>query len=392
MKSTRTIPGIITLLSLAFALCIPSNAQTFRILHQFRTGVGGINPEAGLVLDAKGNLYATTFNDGASDVGTVFEISPTGREKVLYSFTGINGDGAFPLYGTLVRDSSGNLYGTTQSGGLYDSTCLFGCGTVFKVDPFGEETILYRFTNTNGDGYQPWFGLVRDSTGNLYGGLPFSGPFAYGQIYKISDEGVETILYNFQGSTDGGMPEGSLVLDGKGNLYGTTSSGGTSFAGTIFQVTASGVEKVIYNFTGQADGGNPATGLLRDSSGNLYGTTENGGSSGVGTIFKVTPAGRETTLHNFAGSPSDGADPYSAGLVRDTSGNFYGVTQVGGPSDFGVVFKLDPAGDETILHSFSGSDGKTPYGTLALDSAGNLYGTTYEGGPYGGGVIFKITP
>jgi uncharacterized repeat protein (TIGR03803 family) len=286
------------------------------------------------------------------------------------------------------------LYGTTSLGGILDQSCLFGCGTVFKVDPSGEETILYSFTDTNGNGnaYDPWFGLVRDLAGNLYGTTLFGGSFGAGTVYKVAPGGIEIVLYTFQDSSDGGIPEGGLVLDAKGNLYGTTAFGGSSSAGTVYELVPNGDEKVIYRFTGQADGGGPAGGLVRDSAGNLYGTTQYGGNSGVGAIFKVTPEGQETTLYSFAGGPSDGVSPFAASLVRDSAGNLYGVTQTGGPSDFGVVFKLDPSGNETILHSFSGSDGKIPYGTLALDSSGNLYGTTYEGGAYGGGVIFKITP
>jgi uncharacterized repeat protein (TIGR03803 family) len=379
--------------TLVLALSVTATAQTFTLLRQFRSGAGGINPEAGLILDAKGNLYGTTYNDGSSAVGTVFEISPTGRERVLHSFTGVTGDGAFPLYGALVRDSSGILYGTTSSGGIYDQSCLFGCGTVFKVDPFGEETILYSFTNANGGSSQPWFGLVRDSAGNLYGTTLFGGTLGSGTVYKIGPAGDEIVLYNFQNSSsDGGIPEGNLILDAKGNLYGTTESGGASFNGTVFEVAPNGTETVLYNFTGQADGGGPAAGLVRDSAGNFYGTAQYGGASGVGTIFKITLQGKETTLHSFTGGAADGADPFGGSLVRDSSGNLYGVTQSGGPSDFGVVFKLDPSGTETILHSFSGPDGKLPYGTLALDRSGNLYGTTYQGGAYGGGGVFKITP
>lgn len=375
-----------------FALSAASRAQTFKILHQFKSGQSGINPEAGLVLDTQGNLYGTTYNDGAYASGTVFEISAAGKEKVLHSFTGTRSDGAAPMYGSLAIDSSGILYGTTSGGGLFSQSCLFGCGTVFKVDPFGKETVLYSFTNANGDSYLPWFGVVRDSAGNLYGSTLFGGIFGAGIVYKIGPAGGETILYSFQNSPDGSIPQGTLVLDPKDNLYGTTSSGGSSFAGTVFEVSPAGKENVVYNFTGQADGGGPSDGLVRDSSGNLYGTTQYGGSLGVGTIFKVTPQGQETTLYSFAGGGSDGASPSGASLVRDSAGNLYGVTQSGGASDFGVVFKLDSGGNETILHSFSGTDGKISYGTLALDSSGNLYGTTYEGGAYGGGVVFKITP
>jgi uncharacterized repeat protein (TIGR03803 family) len=382
----------VPLLTLFFLLSPAAPAQTFTLLHQFRSGPDGINPEAGVVLDAKGNLYGTTLNDGAFASGTVFKVSPAGNERVLYSFTGINGDGAFPFFGSLVRDSTGNLYGTTESGGIFDQSCPFGCGIVFKVDASGNETVLYRFTGTSEDGTQPWFGLVRNSTGTLYGSIPFGGTFGGGSIFKITPAGNEAVLYDFEGSNDGGFPEGSLLLDAKGDVYGTTSSGGSSFEeGTVFKVAANGKETVLYSFTGGTDGGDPGAGLIRDPAGNLYGTTQVGGTAGFGTVFKLNLHGQETVVYSFTGG-ADGAAPFGGSLVRDSAGNLYGVTSAGGDSGFGVVFEIDTTGTETVLHSFSGTDGKIPYGTLALDKSGNLYGTTYEGGAYGGGVVFKIAP
>jgi uncharacterized repeat protein (TIGR03803 family) len=383
------VSALAALLTVIVVFSPAASAQTFSLLHQFRSGPGGLNPEAGVILDAKGNLYGTTLNDGAFASGTVFVISPTGRERVLHSFTGANGDGAFPFYGSLVRDSLGNVYGTTEGGGIYSQSCLFGCGIVFRLDPLGNETILYSFTG-NPDDATPFFGVVRDSTGNLYGTTQFGGLNGAGTIFKIDPTGKETILYNF--ATGGAyFPEGSLLLDGKGNLYGTTSFGGNNFAGEVFKVTPSGAETTLYSFTGGADGGDPQAGLIKDSAGNLYGTTTSGGTSGLGTVFKLAPNGQETVLYSFAGG-SDGANPADASLVRDSAGNLYATTPSGGDSNFGVVFKVDPSGMETVLHSFSGTDGKIPYGTLALDRSGNLYGTTYEGGANGGGVVFKIAP
>jgi uncharacterized repeat protein (TIGR03803 family) len=249
---------------------------------------------------------------------------------------------------------------------------------------------VYSFTGTAGDGYQPWAGVVRDSAGNLYGTTPYGGD-GLGIVFKVDPAGKETVLYGFTGQADGDLPFGGLFLDGKGNVYGTTESSGSSFYGTVFEVTPAGQETTLYSFTGGTDGGNPDAGLIRDSAGNLYGTTPRGGASGFGTVFKVTPLGEETVLYSFTGG-SDGSSPSYSSLVRDSVGNLYGTTPTGGTSDFGVVFKLDTTGTETVLHNFSGTDGKIPYGTLAFDKSGNLYGTTYEGGAYGGGVIFKITP
>jgi uncharacterized repeat protein (TIGR03803 family) len=391
---SRPIAVLATLAALLTLLCISvpaAPAQTFKVLHQFKSGFGGINPEAGVVLDATGNLYGTTLNDGALASGTVFKLSAGGKEKVLYSFAGIGGDGAFPYYGSLVRDSSGNLYGTTDQGGTYDQVCLFGCGTVFKIDASGKETVQYRFTGANGDGYGPFQGLVRDSSGNLYGTTLFGGAGGSGTVFEVDPTGKETVVYSFTGSADGGLPGSGLIRDAKGNLYGTTSSGGSSFAGTVFTVDPSGHETVLYSFLDSTDGGVPEAGLIRDSAGNLYGTTLLGGTASQGTVFKLDPSGTETVLYSFTGG-ADGGSPSEGSLLRDSAGNLYGTTPQGGASDFGVVFKLAPTGKFTVLHSFSGRDGKIPYGTLVRDKAGNLYGTTYEGGAFGGGVVFKIAP
>lgn len=383
--SIKTGTAMAAMLTLVLAVAPATQAQTFTVLHQFKSGPGGINPAAGVVFDPKGNLYGTTLYDGASTVGTVFQMSPAGKEKVLYSFAGIGGDGAFPEYGTLARDSSGNLYGTTGGGGIYDQFCPFSCGTVFKVDASGKETVLYSFTGTGGDGSVPWGGLVRDRAGNLYGTTINGGINNWGTVFRVDTTGNETVLYSFTGGTDGGYPYAGLIRDAKGNLYGTT------FFNTVFKVDGTGTLTVLYTFTGPPDGSFPFAGLVRDAKGNLYGTTYRGGSSNSGTVFKVDTAGNETVLYSFTGG-ADGGSPRHSSLVRDSAGNLYGTTGEGGPSDFGVVFKLDTAGNETVLHSFSGNDGKIPYGTLVRDKAGNLYGTTYEGGAYGGGVVFKIAP
>jgi uncharacterized repeat protein (TIGR03803 family) len=384
IRAGLSLAGWLTL-GCVFAPVAP--AQTFTLLYQFRSGAGGINPYAGVVRDAKGNFYGTTYNDGAFASGAVFRINPAGKEKVLHSFSQTDGDGAFPWYGTLVRDSSGDLYGTTYVGGIKGQFC---CGTIFKVTAAGTETVLYRFTGDNGDGF-PQAGVVRDSSGNLYGTTQNGGPSNAGTVFKVDPTGKKTVLYSFTGSTDGGYPMAGVVLDANGDLYGTTYEGGSAFAGTVFKVDPTGKETVLYGFTGSTDGGSPQAGVIRDSHGNLYGTTYYGGNQGAGTVFKVNKVGQETVLHNFT-SGKDGGLPLGGSLVRDSAGNLYGTTPQGGSNDFGVVFKIDTKGNQTVLHTFSGSDGKIPYGTLLLDKAGNLYGTTYEGGAYGGGVVFKVAP
>ena len=224
--SSRGVASALAFLGLfafLFAFAPAAPAQIFTLLYQFRSGPGGINPYAGVVMDAKSDLYGTTYNDGAFASGTVFRITPAGKERVLHSFSQTDGDGAFPWYGTLARDPSGNLYGTTVWGGIKGELC---CGTVFKVTASGEETLLYRFSGSNGDGF-PQFGVVRDSSGNLYGTTQNGGPNNAGTVFKIDPSGKKTVLYSFTGSADGATPMAGAVLDAKGNLYGTTSGGGS---------------------------------------------------------------------------------------------------------------------------------------------------------------------
>jgi uncharacterized repeat protein (TIGR03803 family) len=374
---------------------IPSaQAQSYKILFQFRAGVDGASPFGGLVSDPNGNLYGTTNIDGAFDSGVVFKLSPTGRETVLHSFSGSGGDGAYPLTG-LVRDASGNLYGTTAQGGVYGGACGgAGCGTVFKVDSAGTETVLHGFTGIP-DGSTPYAGLVRDAAGTLYGTTLQGGANEAGAVFKVDASGKETVLlsFDFGKIQNGYAPYGGLALDPAGNLYGTTEGGGTFGAGIVFKLDTTGTETVLYNFGSQStDGLTPTGNLIRDTANNLYGMTENGGMFGFGTVFKVDKNGNETLLHSFAGGKADGQAPFISGLLRDAKGNLYGATSEGGPFDFGIVFKLDSTGKETVLHSFTGKGGKIPYGSLIRDKAGNLYGTTSGGGTYGGGLVFKLTP
>jgi uncharacterized repeat protein (TIGR03803 family) len=370
-----------------------AQAQVFTDLHCFGVYYDGEAPYAGVTIDpATGNIYGTTYYSGAG--GTVFEISSVcsplhcRQETVLRHFNGWNGSNpAAPL----VEDAAGNLYGTTVYGGTGNGG---GNGVVFKV---GEGNALYMFKGAP-DGANPYAGLIVDSAGNLYGTTTRGGVGIYGSgtVFKLDTAGAETVLYSFTGGKDGGFPYGSLLMDSAGNLYGTTSGGGAFGAGTVFKLDTSGTETVLYTFTGNRDGSQPMAGLLMDSDGNLYGTTPYGGnkfscSIGCGVVFKLDIAGNETVLHSFNGPP-DGATPY-AGLVMDPAGNLYGATLYGGTMDrcdysntakgCGTVFKIDATGAESIVHSFRGpgyAGGAEPYGTLAIDSAGNLYGTTYTGG------------
>lgn len=324
----------------------------------------------------------------------MFKVPSSGQESLLHSFVGNNKDGAYPFYATLMIDRGGNLYGTTFEGGT------FGAGTVFKVSATGQERVLYSFTG-GADGGFPYGGLIRDSTGTFYGttserGSETSCPYGCGTLFKLDSTGKETVLHSFSGGiADGAYPLAGLVRDSSGNLYGTTSGGGTSNLGTVFKIDSSGNETVLHNFTGSStDGSLPYAGLIRDGLGNLYGTTYQGGFYGPGTVFKLAPSGMLTVLHSFSYNGVDGALPYG-GLVRDSSGNLYGTTFIGGSGGVGAVFKLDVKGNETILYNFTYStDGGYPYGSLVRDAAGNLYGTSSQAGDPSClcGTVFKITP
>jgi uncharacterized repeat protein (TIGR03803 family) len=382
-------------------LLVPSaSAQTFTLLYPFNSSGSlsdGGQPEAGLTRDSVGNLYGTTFFGGLgtgcdiyyAGCGTVFKVDTSGTETVLHVFSGA-GDGWNPT-ARLILDSAGNLYGTTGYGGTY------GQGTVFKIDSAGNETIVHSFA-AGKDGARPNAGLVFDTAGNLYGTTQYGGQACDGQgcgtVFRISAGGVETVLYRFADVPDGASPLGGVALDSGGNIYGTTWVGGMYSYGTVFGLNANGREKVLHSFAGGSDGANPLAAPVIDATGNLYGTTSSGGAY-FGTIYKVDTAGHESILHSFTGG-TDGAYPYSH-LLIDASGNLYGTASQGGCCGQGSVFEFS-GGVLTTLYGFSAapngenSDGQIPMGGLIMDSSGNLYGTATEAGPYGWGTVFEIEP
>ena len=385
------------------------HAQTFTVLYSFLGSPDGQAPN-GLIRDAKGHLYGTTFRGGASYHGSAFKLSGDGTEIVLYSFLG--GYGSWPD-SELTLDTKGNLYGGTYGGGAH------GSGVVFKLDKKGNETVLHSFKGQSSDGAYP-SNVILDEAGNLYGTTQVGGgSTGYGTVFKLDKAGRETVLYTFAEGADGEFPSAGVIRDNAGNLYGTTllggdlSCGGGYGCGAVFKLDTAGKETVLYGFAGGTDGSQPYGGLTQDGAGNFYGTTSQGGDpscgsggSGCGTVFKLDKSGKETVLYRFTGTGEDGAYPY-AGVVRDRKGNLYGATYAGGGVDCsygegkcGTLFKLDPAGKETVLHSFSGGpDGALPTG-LIRDAAGNLYGTAAAGGTsdcnggYFGscGTVFKLTP
>lgn len=402
-----------------------ASTYNYSVLYSFCPEAGcadGQYPEAGLLLDSAGNLYGTTYAGGEANAkcaystcGTVFKVSSTGQETVLYSFcSAVNCTDGNQPQAVLIRDSAGNLYGTTAYGGA--GVVNNGGGTVFKITNTDRETVLYSFCPVLecSDGYYIVAGLMEDTSGNFYGTAGFGGAKGHGAVFKVDTSDNESDLYSFcsvASCTDGADPYGGVISDSAGNLYGTTTSGGANCVsnngcGTVFKVDTTGKETVLYSFcsvggTSCTDGAYPYAGLIRDAAGNLYGTTAQGGNSGCylgcGTVFKIDTTGKETVLHAFcsASGCTDGATPY-ASLIQDAAGNLYGTTDVGGAVNQGSVFKVDTSGNETVLYSFclvsypNCTDGQYTSSSLILDSAGDLYGTTQKGGANGYGTVFKL--
>jgi uncharacterized repeat protein (TIGR03803 family) len=386
------------LLCTAFLLCtmaatVVSAQTTFTSLFSF-AGTNGADPHyVYLVQGIDGKLYGTTYASTGSG-GTAFKITTAGSLTTLYTFC-VNGipcmDGAQPTAG-LVLASNGNFYGTTTNGGANND------GTVFAITPAGKLTTLHSFDST--DGAEPEVGLIQATNGALYGTTSIGGSSDVGTIFEITTAGKLTSLLSFNG-TNGDYPDARLVQGTNGNFYGTTyevSSG----SGTVFDITSAGKLSTLHKFDG-TDGGGPTGVLIQATNGNFYGTTTgDGANSSGGTVFQITPAGKLTTLYSFCSKSdcTDGSTPY-AGLIQGTDGNLYGTTFYGGANETscnggcGTLFKITTAGKLTTLYNFcskSGcTDGSSPQGGLVQDTNGTFYGTTYYGGTDGIGTIFSLS-
>lgn len=386
-----------------FGAGAPAAAQQFQVLYY----VGDVIYSNGLVRDASGNLYGTTTNGGTDNVGIVYELSPQTdggwTETVLHNFADNNHvDGDQP-YAGLAIDSAGNLYGTTRFGGPS------GEGTVFEMSPQGggtwTETILYNFGSTTNDGIFPYSPLVLDSVGNLYGTTYEGGTGRVGTVFKLAHGANgwhERVIHNFvpNAQGDGGFnPYAGVILDSAGNLYGTTTYCQCSYTnqGTVFELKRSAAgsyaEKVLhYFYSGGVDGYDPRASLAFDKRGNLYGTTDQGGTSNYGTVFELSPTAsgnwKERVIHNFSDPTTDGQGP-EAGVTFDAHGNLYGTTYGGGTYGYGIVFELTPSGggawNEIILHDFDKADSGEFVSPVILDSSGNIFGA-------GAGTVFEIMP
>lgn len=384
---------IVVAMALASAFTIlPGQAQSFSVIHAFTNGTDGAGPLAGLVMDSSQNLYGTASSGGSLGYGVVFKMARTGTESVLHTFAGGETDGANPQ-SRLIMDQAGNLYGTTFAGGTA------GVGTVFMVTTQGKEKLLYSFKGGS-DGANPYGALVMDPTGNLYGTTTAGGTYGLGTAFEIKS-GQEQVLFNFGEGDDGATPIAGLTFDAKGNLYGTASAGGTYGDGTIFELVPSQSgwkEVVLHDFAMLSDGGTPYGGLVYQG-GNLYGAATDGGGeggSGGGTVFELTPSGRGWTFNVVYGLAGWGISGTFRDVMFDASGNLYATTHCDGADDAGTVYELTPSAGTwtyTSLYVFSGgSDGMYAFSNLVLDKQGNLYGTTNTGGPNGFGDVFKVKP
>ena len=373
----------------------------YRLLYSFKGGNTGRDPHAGPLIKVKGTLYGTTVYGGGPCHdrcfgGTVFAITTSGGETVLHSFEVGPKDGKNPRAGLI--DVADTLYGTTIYGG--SASCY--CGTVFKVTLSGAEAVLYSFAGEP-DGVGPDAGLL-NVKGSLYGTTVNGGTAGKGTVFAITRSGGETVLHSFAGRSDGAHPYAGLI-NVNGTLYGTTTKGGANCSssggcGTVFTITTSGMETVLYRFKGgPGDGRYPTQADLLDVNGTLYGMTKSGGANNRGTVFSITTSGNETVVHSFGGS-GDGIFPY--GGLLDVNGKLYGTTSNGGTVLCGVrygdipgcgtVFKTTTSGKESVLHSFGGfKDGKYPYAGL-INVNGTLYGTTTAGGAKDAGTVFSLSP
>jgi uncharacterized repeat protein (TIGR03803 family) len=396
---TALLRAVCILFLLCAAAAITSPAATkFKSLVSFN-GTNGRNPNLTAVVQGlDGNLYGTTEIGGTNNAGTVFKITPGGTLATIYNFCAQSNcpDGAKPEAG-LILATDGNFYGTTVAGGT------IGAGTVFKITPAGKLITLYNFCSQSGcvDGLNPDAPVFQGTDGNFYGTTKLGGKHGCGgchgagTAFKITPAGKLTTIYNFCAQSncdDGANPTTGLVQGTDGNFYGTTLDGGTKGAGTVFKMTPKGVLTTLYNFcslSGCTDGINPFGALVQGTDGNFYGTTD-GDDSNNGTVFKITPAGKLTTLADFKVS-GDNAVPL-AGLVQGTDGNFYGSAFTNFPNGncCGGVFKLTPAGKYTVIHQFVGTDGDGPYGLFQY-TGGALYGVTAAGGTANIGTVFDVS-
>jgi uncharacterized repeat protein (TIGR03803 family) len=393
-----------------FLFASAAHAQTVTSLYSFSNTTDGYEPTAPLILASDGNFYGTTDDGGTGsnaqdNEGTIFRITPAGVFTTVYRFCNLSGcaDGEIPIPG-LIEAADGNLYGTTFDGGAHQD------GAVFKINPAtGAFSVVYSFCSKTScaDGQNPEAGLVQGSDGNFYGTTVIGGTNNLGTVFKLTPAGTLTTLYNFcslANCSDGDYPVSGLVQASDGNFYGATGLYSSQGNGTVYKITSSGSLTTLHNFcatSGCSDGQFSSSTLIQAGDGNLYGTTQDGGTNGSGTAFQITTSGTLTSLYSFcstSGCP-DGRAPQS-GLLQATDGNLYGTTARGGTSniqaDSGTFFQLSTTGNFNSIYSFCSvggcTDGETPNGPPVQGVNGNFYGTTQQGGANSDGNVFELAP
>ena len=402
-RATASLCALMAAFLCVACLSQQAQSQTYKVIHTFKVS-DGATPYGGPILDQKGNLYGTTYLGGSEGAGTVYKLSPHGSSwafRSLYSLKG-GADGSGPAFGSLAIGPNHGLFGTTEGGGSF--------GTAFDVWPPKnassgaslpwQEAVVHDF-GIGKDGAQPIGGVVFDSAGNFYGTTSLGGASGNGTIFEVKHSGkkwIESVIYSFKGGSDAVNPAAGVTLDAESNLYGTTSFGGASGDGAVYKLQPSGShwkETILYSFQGGNDGQNPVGGVVLDKTGDLYGSTFDGGVNGGGTVYKLSRGSKSwklTTIYSFSGGYGG---PYNK-LTFDAKGNIYGTTNAEGAHGDGSVFKLSPSQGGwkfTDLYDFtSGSDGGLPYGSVAVDANGNIFGTTAVGGSDNQGVVFEITP
>jgi uncharacterized repeat protein (TIGR03803 family) len=389
MKSLVRWKRTSAVLMLFIATAIASPAQTFTTLVDFDWSNGANPLFMSLVQGVNANFYGTTAS-GGSTPGTIFEITPLGALTTLHNFEGT--DGSTPFAGLLLA-SDGEFYGTT-----YDGSGAYYDGTIFKITSGGALSTFYVFDGS--EGVNPVAALIQAKDGNFYGTTAFGGTNDYGTVFRVTSGGSLTTLHSFS-LTDGANPYGGLVQARDGSFYGATAYGGggsctdgyLAGCGTIFKITPEGKLTSVHSFQ-NTDGAFPFAALTQAADGNLYGTTTYGGTlscshpDGCGTVFMIAPTGKLTVLHSFVGS--DGISPYGS-LIQATDGNLYGTTRDGGANgDYGTIYAITTGGALTVLHSFDGADGSLVLGGLVQATDGSFYGATNEGGDYSYGTVFNL--
>jgi uncharacterized repeat protein (TIGR03803 family) len=413
MRSTQVFRSRISALTMvafvAFFVSVATAASTTHVLYSFLGDADGEYADTDLVTDSAGNIYGSTVQGGSYGGGTVFQVTPAGVHTVLYSFTG-GTDGGEPYKGVTL-DAQGNIYGTAGVGGKYVGPCTdTGCGVVFKLTNSGgtwNYSVIHSFTGGS-DGWGPGAGVTVDSHAAVYGMTPLGGKSNAGVIYQLKRDASgtwrEKIIHSFTGGNDGlGGSAGRLLPDGAGGFFGACTAGGANGDGVVFRISpgASGswTLKPLYQFKGMPDAGFPYGSLLRDKSGNLYGTSYYDGANDLGAVYKLTNNGgswSESVLYSFKGG-SDGSGPIS-NLVFDSAGNLYGTASEGGSASCGcgTIFRLSPSGGtwkESTVHQFMGPpDGAFVYNGMVVDNLGNFYGATVHGGTANEGSIYKFIP